>query len=141
MVKVSSKADVDAAYAASIGTVPAKYKAGVQRTNDTIQKGVAAEGLYAQRTQEAISSGRRAKALASVSEQDWQNAAAGKGAARIGEGMNAGKEKRSRNFEPYRQAIADTTLPERTADPMTNVTNRVGGMVKALVDKKKEIKG
>ena len=141
MVKIKSSTEIDKAYKDSIARVPTKYKEGIMRTTDTIAKGIAAEGLYAERMQESIAAERRKKALELVSEADWQKKASTLGAERIGKGMLANADKRSKNYEPYRSALASLDLPDRTSDPMTNVTNRVGGVVKTLVDTKKSIKG
>jgi len=79
--------------------------------------------------------------VSNVSNAEWQAAAANKGAARIGPGMQAGADKRTRNFEPFRTAIESVTLPDRTTDPIANVDARVKPIVQALVDTKKGIKG
>lgn len=141
MVKVKSQSAIDKRYRASIGQAAGSYKDGVQATNNWQENAIAAESLYAQKVQEAIAAQRRAKAISAVSNEEWKQAASTKGAQRIAAGMEAGADKRSRNFEPYRQTLEGLQLPERTADPMTNVQNRVGGVVEALVAKKREIKG
>ena len=143
MVKIKSAGEIDKAFKDSISRVPANYKAGVQRTTDWNEKAgsAAAEQRYADKLAESIAAKRRQKAVAQVSNADWQNKAANVGAANIGQGMTRATDKRMRNFEPYRSAIEGAQLPEKTTDPMANVTNRVGGIVKVLVDTKKAIKG
>ena len=143
MVKVKSAAEIDANYKAAIGRVPDAYKKGVQRTTDWQEKASSesAESNWQAALQEAAAAKRRQKAVAQVSNQEWQNAAANVGAARIGQGMTAGADKRTKNFEPYRATLENTNLPDRTTDPIANVDNRVKPIVKALVDTKKSIKG
>lgn len=143
MVKIKSSGEIAKSWEEAIGRVPAKYKAGVQRTTDWQEKASSeeAENLWKQKIDEAAAAKRRQKAVQAVSNADWQGAAALKGSARIGAGMTAGKEKRTRNFEPYRSAIEGVSLPARTADPMANVDNRVKPIVSALVETKKGIKG
>ena len=143
MVKIKSAAQIDANYKGAIGRVPGAYKAGVQATNDWNEKASseAAESLYAAKVQEAVAAKRRQKAVSQVSNADWQSKAANIGSTRIGQGMTAGADKRTRNFEPYRSAIEGVTLPDRTADPMANVDARVKPIVSALVETKKSIKG
>lgn len=142
MVKIKSASEIDKKYKDSIGRVPAAYKDGVQRTTDWQEKAASenAESNYAAGVAEAAAAKRRQKAVSQVSNAEWQNKAANLGASRIGTGMSAGADKRTRNFEPYRAAIEGVTLPERTTDPIQNI-ERVKGVVQVLVDTKKSIKG
>ncbi len=140
-MKVKSAQVADQNYRNSIAAVPGKYASGIQATNNWQEKTIAGEALYAEKVQEAIAAQRRAKAVAAVSNEDWKNKALKLGQARIAQGMTENAGKRAKNWEPYRQTLEATSLPERTADPMQNVTNRVGAVVSALVAKKKEIKG
>ncbi len=143
MVKVKSAGQIDANYKAAIGRVPNAYKVGVMATSDWAEKASSseAEDLYAAKIQEAVAAKRRQKAVSAVSNSEWQGRAANIGAARIGAGMSANADKRTRNFEPYRSAIEGVSLPPRTADPMANVDARVKPIVSALVETKKSIKG
>lgn len=143
MVKIKSAGDIDAKYRDGIGRAPANYKKGVQATSDWQEKASseAAESNFAAGVQDAIAAKRRQRAVSQVSNSEWQNAAANKGASRIGPGMQAGADKRTRNFEPFRSAIEGVTLPDRTTDPIANVDARVKPIVQVLVDTKKGIKG
>jgi len=143
MVKIKSAGQIDANYKAAIGRVPGAYKSGVMATTDWQEKASSAEAedLYAQKIAEAVSAKRRQKAVSAVSNAEWQGKAANIGSARIGQGMSANADKRTRNFEPYRSAIEGVSLPARTADPMANVDARVKPIVSALVETKKSIKG
>lgn len=143
MVKIRPSSEIDKAYKDSIGRVPGRYKDAVGRVTDWQEKAGsdAAETLYAAKVQEAIASRRRQKATQKTSNEEWRAAASNVGAQRIGAGMQANADKRTRNFEPFRNAIEGASLPDRTADPMQNIDNRVKGMVKVLVDTKKQIKG
>lgn len=143
MVKVKSAQEIDANYKAAISRVPNAYKQGVQRTSDWQEKASSneAEALWRTKVEEAAAAGRRQKAVSLVSNAEWQSRAANIGSARIGQGMSANADKRTRNFEPYRTALEGVSLPAKTADPVANVTNRVVPIVQALVDTKKAIKG
>ena len=143
MVKIKSASEIDKKYKDAISRVPANYKSGVMATTNWQERAASAEAedLWKVKIAEAAAVSRRQKAVAQVSNSEWQGKAANIGATRIGAGMTAGADKRTRNFEPYRGAIEGTTLPARTADPMTNIDNRVKGIVKSLVDTKKSIKG
>ena len=143
MVKIKSAAQIDANYKGAIGRVPGAYKQGVQGTTDWQEKASSegAENLYAEKIAEAVAAKRRQKGVSNVSNAEWQSKAANVGSARIGQGMTANAEKRTRNFEPFRSAIEGVSLPDRTADPMANVDARVKPIVSALVETKKSIKG
>jgi len=143
MVKIKSSGQIDANYKAAIGRVPGAYKTGVMATSDWQEKASseAAESLWNQKIAEAAAAKRRQKAVSAVSNSEWQGKAANVGAARIGQGMTANADKRTRNFEPYRSAIEGVSLPDRTADAMANVDARVKPIVSALVETKKGIKG
>ena len=116
----------------AISRVPAAYSEGVGNARDVIAKAIAAEDLYAQRVQEAIASKKRARALAEVTDEDWRRAAQEKGAARIGPGMTASKEKFGKGIARVLEVIQGVQLPPRTADAMANVDNRVKPIVAAL---------
>ncbi len=143
MVKIKSAGQIDANYKAAIGRVPGAYKQGVMATTDWQEKAGSneAEELWKAKIAEAAAANRRQNAVNQVSNAEWQGRAANIGAARIGSGMSANADKRTRNFEPYRSAIEGVSLPPRTADPMANVDARVKPIVGALVDTKKSIKG
>ena len=143
MVKIKSASEIDKKYKDAISRVPANYKAGVMRTSDWQEKASSneAEDLWKAKIAEAAAANRRQKAVAAVSNADWQSKAANIGATRIGAGMTAGADKRTRNFEPFRSAIEGVSLAPRVADPMANIDNRVKPIAQALVDTKKSIKG
>ena len=143
MVNIKSAGQIDANYNAAIGRVPTAYKAGVMATTDWQEKAgsESAENLWKEKIAEAAAANRRQKAVQAVSNAEWQGKAANVGAARIGSGMSANADKRTRNFEPYRSAIEGVSLPPRTADPLANVDARVKPIVSALVETKKSIKG
>lgn len=143
MVKIKSAGQIDANYKAAIGRVPGAYKTGILATADWQEKASseAAESLYAEKIAEAVSAKSRQRGVSAVSNAEWQGAAASQGAARIGQGMTANADKRTRKFEPFRVAIEGVSLPDRVADPMANVDARVKPIVSALVETKKGISG
>ena len=116
----------------AIGRVPAAYSNGVASARDVIAKGVAAEDLYAQKVQEAVSSRRRARKLQEVSDDQWRKAAQDKGASRIGPGMTASKDKFASGISTVLSTIQGVSIAPRSADPMANVDNRVKPIVAAL---------
>jgi len=136
-MKVKSSEDASRNYKESIPKVAEKYKRGVQGTagwQDAAKRG---QGLYVEKMQDPEVLSRREKGLDAVSDEEWKRAAADKGTARIGQGMAAGADKQRRNAAPYLDTLRGLELPERTSDPMTNVTNRVGLIATTLHNQKK----
>jgi hypothetical protein len=101
----------------------------------------AAETLFAQRIQQAIAAKSRQKALARVSEADMNAAMTASGASNYRTGTQRGAEKQISRVEPYFAALdsLEGKLPARTADPMQNLMNRAGAVVKVMVETKKRI--
>lgn len=116
----------------SHGRVPGAYATGVKNAKDVIAKAIAGEELYAQKVQEAISSKRRARKLAEVTDEDWRRGALDKGAARIGPGMAAAEGKYGTGIGKVLDVIRGVTIAPRSADPMANIDNRVKPIVAAL---------
>lgn len=137
MVKIPSVDEINARYKNAIGRVPDSYKKGVQQTTDWQEKAMAGQNLYEQKMSDRSVLARRGQKIAKVSNEDWKTRAADLGSSRIGPGMQANADKQRRNYAPFRETLAGLTLPDRTADPMTNIDNRSKAVVKALVDTKK----
>ena len=114
------------------GRVPQAYKDGVSAAKDVIAKGVAAEAHYAEALQATIASGKRAKKLQEVSDDQWRQAAITKGATRIGPGMAAAEAKMNTGLGKVLSVIQGVTLAPKTADPMANIDNRVKPIAAAL---------
>ena len=113
--------------------MPANYKSGIERTTNWKEKALNGQGLYEQQMQNASVLRRRAVALERVSEADWKNKASNLGSMRIADGMRNGAEKQAQNYEPIANALRSVELPERSADPMANIDNRVKPIVRAMV--------
>jgi hypothetical protein len=137
-MKVKSASLSQANYTAAAALVPSRYKAGVQSAE---WQGKALEGqaLYVQRLQDPDVLARRAKNIGKVSDADWRNAADTKGSPIIGARMTAAAPKQQANWAPYRSVLESLTLPPKTADPMSNLTNRAGAVVQAMVNTKKSV--
>lgn len=137
MVKVKSAAQIAEAYNRAISAVGPAYQAGIQAANEWQGNSIAGQNLYEEKMRQQEVLARRATGIAKVSNEEWKSKSLQKGGARIGPGMEASKDKRTRNFEPYRQALESVQLPPRTADPMANVQNRVMPIVQKLVETKR----
>lgn len=101
----------------------------------------AAEQLYAAKVQAAIANKSRQKGLANVSESEMNAAMQATGAQNYRSGTGRSADKQAKNVEPYYAALdsLEGKYPARTADPMANLTNRAGLVVKTLSDLKKRI--
>ena len=142
MVNVKPQSQITANFIASTNQVPQKYQQGVQGAE---WQGAAAseqaEANYAAGVQEAAQRKSRQAGVNRVSNAAWQQAAAGKGAARIAQGMRDGAAKQAANWAPSRAVIEGITLEPRTRDAAQNVQNRVLPLAVALQEEKRARQG
>lgn len=137
-MKVKSASTAQANYTAAAALVPARYEAGVT-TADWQAPALAGQGLYVARLSDPDVLARRAKNIGKVADADWRSSTISKGRPIIGARMTAAAGKQQANWAPYRSALESLTLPAKTADPMTNLTNRAGAVVQAMVATKKSV--
>ena len=100
-----------------------------------------AEKLWAEKIQQAIAQKSRQKALGKVSEADMNGAMVARGAQAYRTGTANGANKQATNVEPYYAALDSLVgkYPAKTSDPMANLMNRAGLVVKTLSDLKKRM--
>jgi hypothetical protein len=137
-LKVKSASLAQANYTAAAALVPARYEAGVS-TADWQAGALGGQALYVARLQDPDVLARRAKNIAKVSDGEWRASAISKGRGIIGARMTAAAPKQQANWAPYRAALESVTLPPKTADPMSNLVNRAGAVVQAMVNTKKSV--
>ncbi len=125
-------------YRDGIGKAPARYKAGVEKNTNQNENAIASQGLYEARIQESIANKARVRGLQKSSTAAWKQAAATKGASRIGPGMQAALPKFQSGISEVLSTIQNTTIAERTADPMANIDGRVKPIAQALYDMKRK---
>lgn len=116
----------------AIGRVGAAYQEGVQATSGFVDKAVQGQSLYEEQMARKEVLQRRARELQKISDEDWKRGAREKGAARIGPGMQASKEKFGAGISEVLSTIQGVSLPPKTSDPATNVANRVTPIAIAL---------
>lgn len=138
MVKTKGIESTTKNYSDAIGGVPAKYKSGVERATDTIEKAIAAEDLWKAKISEAAAQGLRVKGLQKTSTAEWKARASKLGSARIGAGMTEALPKYRKGMGDVISTIESTTIGERTADPEANVDARVKPIVRALYNMKRK---
>ena len=134
MVNVPTAAERKQAYLNSLGQVPGAYKAGIERTQGWKEKAIGGQALYVQRMQDQAVLQRRERGLNRVSEADWKQRAAALGSMRIADGMRNSADKQVTNYEPIAAALRNLSLPDRTADPMANIDNRLKAVVRTAID-------
>jgi hypothetical protein len=136
MVKVKSETDMKTNYTAAAALVPTRYAQGVKAATWQAEA-QAGQALYEQRMQDPTVLARRNAGISKVSDDTWRTNAVNKGQPIIGARMTAAADKQITGFRPYRDALSALTLPDKVADPMTNLTNRAGAVVRAMVDTKR----
>jgi hypothetical protein len=131
---------ISQSWSSSMGSpsTQAKYKAGVMRqTVSPTQLAAApdAEARYVAGTQEAVTSGRRGRALQAVTLSDYQTAAVNKGAPRLGTGAVASQSKYARSMQPYTAVYAqiDSQLASMPKGGEANAIARAGVAIHALM--------
>ena len=104
-------------------------------------KSPSAEALWAAKIQAAIANKSRVKGLEKVSESEMNAAMVASGASNYRSGTARSADKQAKNVEPFLAALdgLEGKYPARTADPMANLTNRAGLVVKTLSELKKRI--
>ena len=125
---LKTKEEARANFEASIGYIPERYKAGVNKADWlTPAKSDAAEKNFADGVGKAISQKTRQKAIAGMSNEDWKTAAVEKGSGIIGERIRGALNKWAANWGPKYDQVASrvAALPPKTVDWRANINNRL----------------
>ena len=135
MVKVKSRSQIEANYKSGASVVRARYEAGTADANwrDPSIKG---QALYVTKMSDPTVLARREAGIAKVSDTEFRTACKTKGAPVIQQRMINASGKQATNFEPYRVALEGLTLPDKVGDPLQDAINRVGAVVKTMVNTK-----
>jgi len=141
VIRMPSADEIDRSYREAITKVPEKYKRRVQQTTGWKEAAIAGEKAYREKMEAVLAEERRAKGLDKVTEDEWKKAAVEKGARVIARNMEYAAPKRKAKYEPFRSALDGLELPDKTADPMANIDNRLKPVVRALVETKKALLG
>jgi len=131
-METKSAADTVKRWTSAIGRVPGAYKDGVEGASNVIERSKAAEETWKAAVQDAAAREARKKGLEKITDAEWKKAAIEKGAARIGAGMTAGKEKFNRGITEVLSVLSGITLPPRGLDPEGNVDGRVKPIAREL---------
>jgi len=125
---LKSKAEARANFEAAVAYIPSRYEAGVKKADwQTPASSEQAEKNFAAEMSKVISEKRRQAGVKAVSNADWQNAAATKGAPIIGDRIRAALGKWEAEWGPMYDQVVSTvgTLPAKTTDWRANINNRL----------------
>lgn len=138
MAKIKSATEIASKWARVTPGRQEDYQAGVSDSAvDWAGPAAAAEESYNAGVQEAISRNAFGRGVRDAGNEKWQRAAADKGAARWGPGVRAGQGAYERGFEPFREVIANTTLPPRAPRGDPRNLERVAAIANALSQKRR----
>jgi len=132
MVKVKPLAQIEKNYKDAAGTAASRYKdsiPGVVWQSEAI----AGQAIYEAKMMDPAVLARRATEIAKVSDTEFRNALATKGAPVLASRMAAAAPKMSAGYAPIRSALEALTLPARTADPMANIDARLKPVVATMI--------
>jgi len=141
MVKVKPLKEVSERYREAARFIPARYKRALEQKPDWKTAALEGQELYEEKMSDPEVLKRRAGAIERVSNEEWVSRALKKGAPIIGKAIELSVEKHAKKWAPFREALEAVELPKRVADPMANIDNRLKEIVRALVEKKKELTG
>lgn len=142
MVEVKDTSIAKANYEGSASEATRRWKAAIPKASWK-EAAVSSEAveLHRTRTMEALDAGRRERGLEGWNDAKWRSRTVTKGGPSIERAMKASGDKWKEGFDPYAQELRNVDLPPKTADWESNIDNRAKPIVRALVEKKKEIKG
>lgn len=138
MVGVKPETEIKKNYERSTALVPERFEAGVKRAIWQAPS-VAGQALYEEQMRRDEILRRRLRGVERVSDEQWRVDTVQKGKNIIAQRMLDASQKQVDGFRPYREVLLATDLPPRVADPMQNLMNRAGAIVRALSDKKREL--
>lgn len=133
MVKVKPLATIEANYKASAPRATKGYKESIPGVVWNAPS-LAGQGLYEERMMDPAVLAKRATGIADVSDTEFRKALLEKGAPIIGARIAAAAPKMATGYAPIRSALVALTLPERVADPMANIDNRLKLTVQTMID-------
>jgi len=125
---LKTKEEARANLESSIAYIPSRYEAGVRKADwQTPAASDQAEKNYSDGISKAVAAKRRQTNIKKISNADWQDAAATKGAPIIGERIRGALNKWSANWGPMYDSVTTRVgaLPAKTIDFRANINNRL----------------
>ena len=125
---LKTKEEARANLEASVAYIPSRYESGVRKADWAGPAGSdQAERNYSDGISKAVAAKRRQTEIKKISNADWQDAAATKGAPIIGERIRGALNKWTANWGPMYDTVVSkvATLPPKTVDFRANINNRL----------------
>ena len=137
MVAIKSTSDSGAKWARRAGNAGPEYEDGIRNPRKSwAQETKAAETAYEQGVQAAISAKRFGKGVDKAGDDKWSKNAIEKGPQRFQQGVSLAQPAYEAGFAPFRDVIANTTLPPRGPKGDPKNIQRVAVLAKNLHDAK-----
>lgn len=141
-IQVSDIGDAKTSYKEGAGVAGARYRRKVKKANwHDPASGDPAQKLYDDKMSDPVVRARRQKRIAQIPNTEWQKQADEQGGAVIGARMTAAVDKWGTRTQPFLEALRSVDMPDKTSDPLQNLTARGGAVVSAMVKKKQELLG
>ncbi len=132
-IPIKSASEIAAKFIAVTPGRVAQYTAGVQDSSvDWEGPTLAAEGNYEAGVTAAIGRKSFGKGVTRSGTAKWRDGAVGKGAQRWGPGVSASGQAYAEGFAPFRDVIANLTLPPRGPVGSPGNLERVASVANAL---------
>jgi len=125
---LKTKEQAYANFEAAVAYIPERYRAGVEVADWlTPAKSDTAEANFKTQMTKVLAEKRRQKAIAAMTNEDWQKAAIAKGVPIIGDRIAAALDKWLAEWGPMYDKITALVpkLPPKTIDWRANITNRL----------------
>jgi len=140
MVYIIPLTDAKTHFEEIIPKIPDRYEAEVKRAVWR-EPAIAGEDLFKDAMSVVIAEEKRKKGIEKLTDENWRSLTIEKGKPIIGTRIRAKLDEWATNWSPYRGAIEAVELPAKVIDWEANIDTRVKPIVKALVEKKKELAG
>ena len=137
MVAIKSTSESASKWARRAGSAGQEYEEGVRNPRKSWAKETkAAEGAYELGVQKSIADKRFGKGVDAAGDAKWQQNAIEKGPQRFTQGVQLAQPAYEAGFAPFRDVIANTTLPPRGPKGDPKNIQRVAILAKNLHDAK-----
>ncbi len=142
MVPIKSIDSISKKWAEVTPQRASEYAAGIANpSRPWAQSTMAAESAYEGGVQKAMARNAFGKGVKKAGDAKWQRKSLTRGVANWGPGVADAEGDYNAGFAPYRDAIAQVTLPPRYARRDPRNLARVKAIVDALIAKKVSIEG
>jgi len=140
MVKIKPLDVISKNYEEASRFIPRRYKDAIPRI-EWREPALAGQDLYAEKMKLDEVLERRKLSIEKRDDAFFRRRLETKGVPVIGARVRAAVPDHKAGFAPYHSMLAALVIPPREVDPEVNIDNRVKAVVRALIAKRKEVKG